>query len=249
MHCVALYQLKGGVGKTSAAVNLAAMAAADGWPTLLWDLDAQGAAGYVLGLDEARIKTGKLLRGEQPAGRLVEHTAWPRLDVIPGALKLRQLDARLPQEAGGRKWLKRSVAAFGEDYRLVILDCPPTIGPLADSIFEAAELLLMPTLPGPLAQRAVDQVRRHLDDRSATAPRLRPFFSMVDRRRQLHRLVAERPARHLRDASPITIPNAAIIERMGLERAPLTAFAPPRDIALQSYQALWHDLRRQLSAA
>ncbi|MEQ9011788.1 ParA family protein [Algiphilus sp.] len=246
MHSLAVYQLKGGVGKTTTAVNLAALAARDGWPTLLWDLDPQGAAGHVLGADPAGIKVKKLLRGEQAAGRLVEHTPWRHLDVLPSNRKLRNVDAHLGSGHTDGSWVQTWLKRFSENYRLVVIDCPPALGGLAESILRNASLLLLPTEPGPLARRAVDQVREHLEELGIKNPPLRTFFNQVDRRRRMHREMAEDPSQFLPFASPVTIPASAAVERMGMECAPLYAYAGAGHPAVQAFDALWQDTRKVL---
>lgn len=246
MHSLAVYQLKGGGGKTTTAVNLAALAADAGWPTLLWDLDPQGAAGHILGADPAGIKVKKLLRGEQAAGRLVESTPWRHLDVLPSARKLRNVDAHLGSGKADGQWLQALLHRFSENYRLVVIDCPPALGGLAESILRTVDLLLLPTEPGPLARRAVEQVREHLEEIGLKKPPLRTFLNQVDRRRSMHREMADDPSQFLPFASPVTVPASAMVERMGLECAPLHSYAPASHPAVVAFRALWEDTRSVL---
>lgn len=246
MHRFAVYQLKGGVGKTTTAVNLAALAARDGWPTLLWDLDPQGAAGHLLGAKPAGLKPKKLLRGEQPPGCLVEPTRWRHLDVLPSARKLRKADAQLGDTKADARWLKNALDRFSERYQLVIIDSPPALGGLASSILRAADMLLLPTEPAHLARRAVEQVEAHLRELDIRKPALRTFFNRVDRRQRRHREMAASPGDYLPSASPVSVPASAMVERMGIECAPLNAFAPASHPAAQAFAALWQDTRAEL---
>ena len=96
MKKVGVYNLKGGVGKSTAAVNLACLAARDGDRTLLWDLDPQGAAGYYLGpAGPATRGSRKLILGSQGLGDLVVGTGYPNLDIVPARLSYRKIDLRL----------------------------------------------------------------------------------------------------------------------------------------------------------
>ena len=112
MKTIAIYNIKGGVGKSTAAVNLACLAASSGHPTLLWDLDAQGAASYYLGMEAAgHTGTGKVLRGKRALHELAVHTRFPLLDVIPARFSYRKMDIRLEREGKPRKALPSTPAA------------------------------------------------------------------------------------------------------------------------------------------
>ena len=96
MKVIALYNIKGGVGKTAAAVNLAYLCAGGGRPTLLWDLDPQGAASYCLRVD-AKVKGGRkaLLSGKHPLTRAIVPSAFAGLDVLPADFSYRNMDLAL----------------------------------------------------------------------------------------------------------------------------------------------------------
>ena len=100
METIAFFNLKGGVGKTTSAVNIAWHAADEGIPTLLWDLDPQGAATWLLN-SKAKAKTApkKILNGKMPIGELVKNTDYPNLDIIPADFSFRHLDQQLAQHS------------------------------------------------------------------------------------------------------------------------------------------------------
>lgn len=245
MHTLALYQLKGGVGKTSSAVNLAAMAAAEGHATLLWDLDPQAAATWLLQGRPAVHDAKQWLKGRSPIGRSVQRTAYAGLDLLPGTIGNRLLDLALRKLDPPHLALKRLLRPFSEDYRYLIIDSPPALGHLGTSVLVAADVVLMPVVPGFLAWRAAEQVRDLIAAEGLPAGRLVTFFTLVDRRRGLHRAQLDAPAPEGIETLPVAVPYAASVERMGEHRAPLAAFADPGDPALLAYAALWTALRER----
>ena len=145
MRTIAFYSLKGGVGKTAAAVNIAYLASQAGYPTLLWDLDPQGAASWYLGIDSASgLSAKKIVADKAALGRHVVATAHERLSVLPGDRSYRQWDALIHEARSPRKVLETLIEPFSETYSLMILDCPPGIGPLATAILRAASRVIVP---------------------------------------------------------------------------------------------------------
>ncbi|KAA0017768.1 ParA family protein [Salinicola corii] len=246
MKVVALHNLKGGVGKSSAAVNMAREANRDGLPVLLWDLDAQGASTWILGGEDGMSrKVGKLLAGKSPLGEQVQHTPWERFDLLPADMRLRELDRILGDKADGDKHLKRLIAPFSEEYALMILDCPPGLSTLADQLIRAADRILVPTIPSPLSVQAFSRMLEHLDLKKRQRQRLTPFFNLVDRRRTLHREWLEAPPAAIGAPMQTWIPYASDVERMSLECRPLADLAP-RSRATHAYRRLWQELKTEL---
>jgi cellulose biosynthesis protein BcsQ len=237
---IAIYNLKGGVGKTAAAVNLAYLAAAYGHPTLLWDLDPQAAATWCLGADPHEASgMKKLVRGKRPIGEHIRHTAFEHLDLIPAQLGNRHLDALM--EAAGPGRLGELLAPCAEDYALAILDCPPSIGALTEQIFAAADLLVMPVIPSPLSVRAYEQVVGFLAKQRIGGLKLYPFLSMLDRRRRVHQDAAEQLPRQIKTLLRTAVPYAAAVEQMSERRAPLPSY-DSASLASRAYEDLWQEL-------
>lgn len=241
MKVVAVYNLKGGVGKTATAVNLSWLAARAGLRTLLWDLDPQGAASFYLRVSpELRNGPRRLAAGSYELDPELRATDQPNLDLLPADFRLRKLDAWLAAEQP-RTRLAEALHPLREVYDLVVLDCPPSLGRLAENVFEAADALLVPLIPTTLSVRTLDQVSAHVAARGGREVPLLPFFTQADPRKRLHAEVIEAlPARYPTTLRTI-VPYATQVERMGVERRAVEAFAP-RCKAAEAYRALWAEV-------
>lgn len=238
MKVVALASMKGGVGKTSSAVNLAYEASRTGARVLLWDLDPQGAATYLLRVD-AGWEGGSAKRLVTAGGELAPHvraTPHPGLHLLPADTTLRFLDRHLGGVEQPRRRLGASLEPLASAYDVVVLDCPPgaTLG--IESALRATDLLVVPIVPTTLAARTLEQLREVLDGRG-WRPEVVAHLSMVDRRRQLHRAVGEELLAEP-ETLPVVVPLSTVVERMGPVRAPVATYAP-RTAAARAYRALW----------
>jgi cellulose biosynthesis protein BcsQ len=242
---LASYNIKGGVGKTSAAVNLAYLAARDGANTLLWDLDPQGASTYLLRV-KPRVKGGgrRLVRGKTDAGDRIKGTDYDRLDLLPADFSYRHMDLHLDGAKRPTERLGRVLAPLESDYDYVFLDCPPSISLVSESVFEATDALVIPLLPASLSARTLD----HIDQVAGASTQRLAFFSMVDARKRMHRDVMEAFNAQRADMLRTVIPFAADVERMGQRRAPLEEFAP-RGAAASAFRELWAEIRDRLNPA
>jgi cellulose biosynthesis protein BcsQ len=241
---LATYNIKGGVGKTSAAVNLAYLAAQDGAQTLLWDLDPQGASTYLFRI-KPRVKGGgrKLVRGRSDVDALIKGTDFERLDLLPADFSYRHMDLALDAAKHPTRSLTRVLAPLAEEYDYIFLDCPPSISLVSESVFEAADVLLVPLIPATLSSRTFGQLRRVVGDQA----QVMAFFSMVDARKRLHREVMEDLGGEHGAVLRTAIPSASDVERMGRERTAVEAFSP-RGRAAAAYRALWDEVRERLRA-
>lgn len=243
MKIIACYSMKGGVGKTASAVNLAYWAAKSGWKTLLIDLDPQGASSFYF-----RVKPGpkKDLGGRffKAYGRVLEQikaSDFNNLDIIPAHLSFRHFDILLQQISKRKKRLNKALRGLEKEYDLILLDCPPTISQLAENIFNAADLVLVPVIPTTLSERTFDQLTQFFRQEDYRRKKLIPFFTLVDARKQLHKETAismrKRYKRFLKNA----VPFSTDVEKMGKYRAPLDTFAHNKQ-ANKAYQALWQEI-------
>jgi chromosome partitioning protein len=243
---LATYNVKGGVGKTSAAVNLAYLASLGGAKTLIWDLDPQGASTYLFRI-RPKVKGGaaKLVRGKRQIGGLIKGTDFERLDLLPADFSYRHMDLALDRTKRPTRRLTRVLAPVAEEYDYIFLDCPPSISLVSEGVFEAADALLVPLIPSTLSSRTFDQLRKVVDA-SARAPRVLGFFSMVDGRKRLHREIMESFSGH-HDVLTTAIPTASDVERMGPYRTVVERFAPRRSAA-RAYRSLWQEIGHHLAA-
>ena len=246
MKVVATYNIKGGVGKTSAAVNLSALAARDGLRTLLWDLDPQGAASFLFRV-RPKVRGGgrKLVRGRSDVAGVLRGTDVEGLDLLPADFSYRHMDLELDHTGKPTRRLRRVLAPLAEYYDLVVLDCPPSISLVSESVFDAADALLVPLIPSTLTLRTFEQLATFVDAEVDRRPQIVAFFSMVDRRKRLHRDVVETLPDGRGDVVRAAIPAATEVELMGVARAPVVISAP-RSRGARAYVALWDEVRVRL---
>jgi len=243
---VAVTNIKGGVGKTTAAVNLAYLCAAGGRSTLLWDLDPQGGATYVLRAEaHPHGSVKKLLAGKHELPELVLASGYPNLDLLPAHFSYRNFAVHLAQRRHPSERLLRMSRALREIYDVLFLDCPAGISLLTENVLRAADLALVPLLPAPLSVRMLVELREFLEREHWSDLELLPFFSMVDRRRTLHRDFIASARTMFPRLLAAEVPYRSEIERMSLERAPLPVLGPHGEGA-QVYTALWAEIEPSL---
>ena len=246
MKVLATYNIKGGVGKTSAAVNIAALAAGDGLRTLLWDLDPQGAASFLFRV-RPKVRGGgrKLVRGRSDVTDVLRGTDVEGLDLLPADFSYRHMDLVLDEAGKPARRLRKVLAPLEDHYDLAVLDCPPSISLVSESVFEAADALLVPLIPSTLTLRTFSQLSEFVDAEVDRRPQIIAFFSMVDRRKRLHREVVETLPDGRSDIARSVVPAATEVELMGVERSPVVIHAP-RSRGARAYGELWVEVRERL---
>src|ERR1700728_3714851 len=254
MRIYAVYNIKGGVGKTTTAVNLAYLAAESGLRTVLWDLDPQAAASFMFRV-KPKVKGGgkALIGGKRPLDDAIKGTDFDNLDLIPADFTYRNMDLLLDAGGGGgaardtpggkpARKLSKLLAPLSEEYDAVFLDCPPSVSLVSENVLHAADVIVVPLIPTTLSVRTLEQLADFVAEFNGRKPELLAFFSMVDRRKKLHREITEKLIVERTEVARTAIPALSVIETMSLERAPVAVYAP-NSSAAKAYRALWAELR------
>lgn len=241
MATIAIYSVKGGVGKTTFAVNLAWCAATISCRrTLLWDLDAAGGAGFLLGNDPKKKRTAEtVIAMERDPAKLIQPTAIEGLDLLPADESIRALDRQFDR-LGKRKRLAKITQGLMKEYDRIVFDCPPVMNSVSAQIIRASDLVIVPLPPSPLSARAFELVVEEVSASGKGHPPILPVLSMLDMRRNLHR--------EAREANPRwpAIPLASAVEQCAVRRQPVGAFAP-RSPAARGFAQLWTAIERKLA--
>jgi cellulose biosynthesis protein BcsQ len=248
MRVVAIYNMKGGVGKTTTAVNLSYLAAAGGARVLLWDLDPQAAASFAFrvrphieGFSKKSLESGRVL------GEAIKETDYGNLHLLPADFAYRKLDRFLDHLGKPKRVVTTLIETIGAEYDVVFLDCPAGFSLITEGIFAAADVILVPAVPAVLSLRTLIQLMKWADRSDSTAE-LAAFFSMVDRRKTLHRQACEWSRDYPETFLAGLVPSASIVEQMSVKRMPLAVFAP-QDAATAAFAGIWSELESRLPAA
>jgi cellulose biosynthesis protein BcsQ len=241
---IAVWTVKGGVGKTSAAVNLSHAAAVDGLRTLLWDLDPQGAASFYLRIPpqhEEGIRS--ITKRSVDLAAHARPTEFDNLAMLAADFSYRHLDLALDAAGKPRKRMAAKLDSLEDRFDVVFVDCPPSVSLVSETVVKTVDAVLVPVIPSTLSMRTLHQVRTFVGDHGRGAVVL-PFLSMVDRRKKMHN---ELGRACLADPGFLTtaIPSASVVEKMGLTRAPVAATLPSQPAA-KAFDALWRELRERV---
>jgi cellulose biosynthesis protein BcsQ len=243
---LAIYSNKGGVGKTVAAVNLAYLAAQSGKKTLICDLDPQSSTTYFF---RVRPKVKPKARGFDRGGKRIKSsikgTDFYHLDLLPADFTHRNLDIGFGRLQRSKHQIRRILKPLESEYDLIVLDCLPTINIIAENIFNASDFLLVPITPSTLAIRTQRQFFKFLRDNRYDMDTVLTFLSMVNQHKRSHNEYSNQIRDEFEGVLKCEIPYLTLVERMGLERQPLPAFAPI-SAAANAYSNLWNEVQERI---
>jgi chromosome partitioning protein len=226
----ALANQKGGVGKTTTAINLAACLAEAGERTLVVDLDPQANATSGLGERANGSSSFDLLDGIA-LERLIRPTKFANLDLVPSKPELAGAAVELSRRADGERYLAESLAGAGARYSFVFLDCPPSLGPLTVNGLAAADRVLVPVQCEYYALEGLTQLLDSIERiRAGLNPRLSlagMVLTMADGRTRLSADVAGEVRRHFGDlVFEAVIPRSVRLAEAPSHGLPITAYDP-----------------------
>lgn len=247
MSVIAVYHIKGGVGKTATAVNLSYLSSSEGAKTLLCDMDPQGSTSFYFRVRPVdKFNTKKLLKGGKHIDRTIRGTDFPGLDLLPADFSYRNIDIALDEMKKSRQRISRVLQPLREEYDNIFLDCPPNITLLSENIFYASDYILVPLIPTTLSHLALKQLYRFLDEIGENRSKVMVFFSMVEKRKRMHWDIMRKLIKK-KGFIPALVPYLADIEKMGLYRQPVNVTSP-HSMAAEAYKGLWAEVSKRINS-
>jgi chromosome partitioning protein len=242
MFVFSLFNLKGGVGKTASCVNLAYLAAKEGYRTLLWDIDPQGATSFYYKMKpKQKVSIKDLVGKDADLEAHIMATEYENLDIIPADITAKAFDTMLDEMKTSKKRLSAVLKPLKQDYDFVFIDCPPGLSSLSENIFNAADLVVMPVIPTTLSVRTYHMVKEYFKEKDIDLKKMTCFFTMADLRRTMHNDVMDELYKDKRFFEHY-IPYLSDVEKMGVNKAPLESFARS-SYAAECYRALWEEIK------
>ncbi len=249
MKVLACYSLKGGVGKTTTSVCLAHIAATLGFRTLLFDLDTQGSATWLLRTERAKgnglTKTAKgVSKGEKVARSQIVGSDYDNLDLLPYGVETIDLDLQLSNMKRPDNGTSRILGIAAGDYDLVIVDLPPSAGHLAQSVLKESDRVIFVMTPSMLSIHALVEAK----DRIPTVAKQKTsvLFTMFQEQRKTDLAAVDLVESEGNHVFSTRIVKSTLFDRMQEKRAPI-ALSAPHSKASRDYHALFEEVSGMLN--
>ncbi|MEP7372085.1 MAG: ParA family protein [Chitinophagaceae bacterium] len=243
---MAVYNIKGGVGKTTTSVNLACFLAKSGLSVLLWDLDPQGGSSFFFNRQNRNTNThGRLFDRYITIYDVIHSTESYQIDVIGNdplfSDQFMNHASRMTTVSfGNNELIEITLKEVEDDYDVCILDCSPGRFMLHNNIFQAADLLLIPNLPAPLSVYCNNMLMDVLQQDISLSKKVLSFYNMV----QIHKILHKQYLDNAKDASWMLnsfIPFYTDIELIGLTRESI--FHQEKECRANAYYLqLWQEV-------
>lgn len=246
MKIISLYSIKGGVGKTAAAVNLAYLSAQENNQTLLCDLDPQGASSFYFKIRPSKkFSAKKLIKKEGSIEKNIKGSDYENLDILPSDISFRKLDLLLDHQNNSLKKLKQLLKTLKDEYTYIFLDCPPNITLQSENIFYASDIILLPIIPSSLSINSYETLIDFFNNEKLKSKKIYPFFSLVDRRKKMHKEIVESYKENKNFILQTEIPYASAVEKMGYHKMPIFEFEK-HSKAAGCFKKLWVEIKDKI---
>jgi cellulose biosynthesis protein BcsQ len=151
------------------------------------------------------------------------------------------MDIDLNDRPNPQRTLRRLLSPLASEFDVVILDTPPSLSLVSENVLRASDVVLVPLIPTVLSVRTFEQLATFTHELKGRKPKLRGYFSMLDRRRKLHTQILTDLPKENPLVSSIAIPSASAVEQMTVRREPLIVFAGKSPAAL-AFGELWDEV-------
>lgn len=255
MHILSIMNHKGGVGKTTTTLNVAAALHESGERVLLLDLDSQCSASFAMGLSRQELtsspSTADVLFNDRDVIDTCYHNVWPGIDLVPASIDLAHAGLRLTSENEGLRKLARALSdrSITETYDTVLLDCPPAISSVTLNALMASTDLLIPTVPSYLSMQGLksigEVVSRTRSDYDNTLALSGIALTRIDRHRSMMEDATREIRNHYhRNVFETAIPEDQVVEEAQKRHQSLFTYAPGSKAARQ-YRALTGEITQR----
>ena len=169
MHVIAVYSLKGGVGKTTTAINLSYLSAQEGARTLIWDLDLQASTSLILSPKANKKKSIKVLTDKKTnVTKQIQPSQFENLDILPADFSLHKVDEYFFSNRSSSLSLSGLMKSMKKTYDYVFIDCASGFNSLTIQVLKIADVIITPVIPSPLSFEMLSRLKKQLKKKGKT---------------------------------------------------------------------------------